>query len=244
MTTVLPAVASTAAPLALGPQWLQPEYIITSMGAFALIGLCLIVFVECGAFAFFLPGDSLLFVAGMFTAAGAIQVGDWPAPIWLVCLLLTISALLGNVCGYAIGWRVGPALFNRPDSRFLKKEHVDKTHEFFERHGARAIVLARFVPIVRTLITAMAGVGRMDPKKYFTYSVIGGIAWATGLTVLGYFLGNIAFIKNNIEAILVGIVLLSVLPIIVEYVRNRREKKAAVAAAAEMDAATEEIPRV
>ncbi|MCP2262323.1 membrane-associated protein [Streptoalloteichus tenebrarius] len=230
MTSVLPAVASTAAPLALGPKWLDPEYLITSMGAFALVGLCLIVFAECGILAFFLPGDSLLFVAGMFVARGWIDT-----PIWLVCLLLTISAMLGNVTGYGIGWKIGPALF-KPRSRFLKKEHVDKTHEFFERHGARAIVLARFVPIVRTFITAMAGVGRMDPKRYFTYSFIGGVAWAAGVTLLGYFLGNITFVKENIEAIFIGIVFVSIIPIIIEFVRSRREKKLALDV-------TQEIPR-
>src|SRR5688572_32382492 len=150
-----------------------------------LIGLCLIIFAECGLLVgFFLPGDSLLFTAGLFVAAGHIQT-----PLWLVCVLLTVCAMLGNVVGYWIGYRAGPALFNKPDSKIFKKEYVDKTHEFFEKYGARAIILARFVPIVRTFITLVAGVGKMDAKKFFTYSFLGGILWAGGLTVLGYFLG-------------------------------------------------------
>ena len=165
-----------------------------------LIGLCLIIFAECGLLVgFFLPGDSLLFTAGLFVAAGTIDT-----PLWLVCVLLTVCAFVGNVVGYYIGPKAGPALFSKPESKIFKKEYVDKTQEFFDKYGARAIVLARFVPIVRTFITAMAGVGRMDPKKYFTYSAIGGVAWAAGLTVLGYFLGQVSFIKNNLEITLLA----------------------------------------
>ncbi|MBB4674817.1 VTT domain-containing protein [Crossiella cryophila] len=217
MTTV----TSAAVPLALfGIDWLNPVFLIQQMGTFALVGLCLIVFAECGAFAFFLPGDSLLFIAGFFAATGAFGV-----PVWVVALLLTISGILGNAVGYWIGWKAGPALFNRPNSKIFKQEYLEKTHEFFERYGARAIILARFVPVVRTFITAVAGIGRMDAKKYFTYSVIGGIAWAAGLTFLGAALGDVPLIKNNIEAALILIVFLSILPIIFEFVRERRKKR-------------------
>ena len=186
-----------------------------------LVGLCLIIFAECGLLiGFFLPGDSLLFTAGLFVANGIIG-----APIWLVCLLLTVCAVAGNVVGYFIGFTVGPALFNRPDSRLFKCEYVDKTHAFFEKYGPRAIVLGRFVPIVRTFITAIAGVGRMDPRVYFTYSVIGGVAWATGVTLLGFWLGRITFVKENVEMILIGIVILSVLPIAIEVVKARRQSR-------------------
>ena len=140
-------------------------------------------------------------------------------------MLLTVCAFIGNVVGYYIGRKAGPALFNKPESKIFKKEYVDKTQEFFDKYGPRAIVLARFVPIVRTFITAMAGVGRMDPKKYFTYSAIGGVAWAAGLTVLGYYLGQISFIKNNLEVTLLAIVFLSIVPIIIEVIKARREKK-------------------
>lgn len=205
---------------ALLPGWLDPDTILRAFGPYVLIALCVIVFAECGLLVgFFLPGDSLLFTAGLFAAGGLIG-----APIWLVCTLLTACAIAGNVTGYWIGVKAGPALFNRPNSRFFRAEYVEKTHEFFQRYGASAIVLARFVPIVRTFITAMAGVGRMEPKRYFTYSVIGGVLWATGVTLLGYWLGNVPFIRNNIEAMLILIVALSVLPIAFEFVRARRKR--------------------
>jgi membrane-associated protein len=206
-------------PLALGPSWLDPEHLLNMLGPYVLVGLCVIIFAECGLLiGFFLPGDSLLFTAGLFVAAGFVDT-----PIWLVCALLTVCAVAGNVVGYGIGYKVGPVLFSRPDSTVLKREYVDKTHDFFERYGARAIVLARFVPIVRTFITAIAGVGRMNPRTYLTYSVAGGIAWATGVTLLGFWLGRIPFVKDNIELMLIGIVLLSIVPIIGELVRARRE---------------------
>jgi membrane-associated protein len=204
--------------LALGPEWLRPDTILQWLGPWALAGLALIVFAECGLLlGFFLPGDSLLFTAGLFVAAGAIR-----SPLWLVCLLLVGAAVLGNACGYWIGRSAGPAVFDRPRSRLFKPQHVTKTQEFFDRYGNRAIVLGRFVPIVRTFITVMAGVGRMEPRRYLTYSFIGGVAWAAGVTVLGYWLGQFAFVKANIELILIAIVFISVLPVIIEVVRARR----------------------
>jgi membrane-associated protein len=203
------------------PSWLNPETILSGMGGWALAVLCLIIFAECGLLVgFFLPGDSLLFVAGLFVATGVID-----SPLWLVCALVTVCAFVGNMCGYWIGSKVGPAMFNKPDSKLFKKEHVEKTHEFFEKYGARAIILARFVPIVRTFITATAGVGRMDAKKFFTYSAIGAVLWATGVTVLGYFLGEIEFIEKNIDVMAILIVLISIIPIVIEVLKARREKK-------------------
>ncbi|OXM70158.1 MULTISPECIES: DedA family protein [Amycolatopsis] len=232
-------LAETATTLALMPKWFNPEYLLTEFGAYVILGLCLIIFAESSIFPV-LPGDSLLFTAGLFVAQGSIQ-----APLWLVCTLVTVAALVGNVVGYAIGWKAGPALFKRPDSRFFKQEYVDKTHAFLEKHGPKAVVLARFVPFVRTFITWIAGIGRMDPKKYFTYTVIGGILWAAGITALGHLLGNISFIKNNIEAIFILIVLVSVVPIVIEWAKGRREKKLAAAARAESDAeVTQRIPRI
>ncbi len=236
--------------IALGPDWLDPEKLLTMLGPWMLVGLCVIIFAECGLLVgFFLPGDSLLFTAGLFVAAGHIST-----PLWLVCVLLTVCAFVGNVVGYYIGHKAGPALFNKPESKIFKKEYVDKTQEFFDKYGPRAIVLARFVPIVRTFITAMAGVGRMDPKKYFTYSAIGGVAWAAGLTVLGYYLGQISFIKENLEVTLLTIVFLSIVPIIIEVIKARREKKSLVEEEADditqvmeaqlQDDSTQIIPRV
>jgi membrane-associated protein len=205
-------------PLALGPEWLQPDTIISALGPWALVGLAAIVFAECGLLlGFFLPGDSLLFTAGLFVANGAIGV-----PLWVVCLVLAAAAFAGNVVGYYIGRAAGPAIFDKPRSRLFNPAHVQKTQEFFERYGNRAIVLGRFVPIVRTFITVMAGVGRMEPKRYLTYSLIGGVLWAAGVTLLGFWLGQFAFVRDNIELMLILIVAVSILPIVVELVRARR----------------------
>jgi membrane-associated protein len=210
-----------AAVSALGPEWIQPEYILDKFGTAAFIAVLVIIFVECGLLMFFLPGDSLLFVTGLYISTGAIGV-----PLWLACILLSAAAILGNASGYWIGHKVGPPLFHRPDSKLLKPEYVTKTHEFFEKYGPRAIVLARFVPIVRTFITAMAGVGRMDFKVFMTYSAIGGVIWAAGLTILGYYLGHIEFVQKNIDLIAVLIIVLSLLPAAFEWLRARREKGA------------------
>jgi membrane-associated protein len=204
--------------LALGPEWLQPDVIIAWLGPWAVIGLALIVFAECGLLlGFFLPGDSLLFTAGLFVAQGAIQ-----APLWLVCVILVASAFIGNVVGYYIGRAAGPAIFYKPESRLFKPKHVVRTQGFFDKYGTRAIVLGRFVPIVRTFITVMAGVGQMHAKRYLTYSFLGGVLWAAGVTLLGFWLGQFAFVRDNIELMLLLIVFLSIVPIVVEIIRARR----------------------
>lgn len=203
---------------ALGPSWLDPGTLVETFG---LIGILVIVFAECGLLiGFFLPGDSLLFTAGLLVKQDVLG-----QPIWLVCTLITIAAILGNQVGYYIGRKAGPAVFSRPESRFFKQEYVDKSYAFFDRYGARAIVLARFVPIVRTFITVTAGVGRMDYRRYTTYTVIGGVLWGTGVTLLGYALGSVAFVAENIELILIGIVVLSVVPVAVELLRKRSHRR-------------------
>jgi membrane-associated protein len=223
--------------MSIMPAWLDAKVLLSSLGGAMLIALCIIVFAECGLLVgFFLPGDSLLFIAGLMVAEGYIS-----EPLWLVAAILTVCAFLGNAVGYFIGSWVGPKLFNKPDSKLFKREYVEKTHAFFEKYGARAIVMARFVPIVRTFITAIAGVGKMDRKKYFTYSAIGGVVWAAGLVVLGFFLGQIAFVSENIEMMLILIVLLSLIPVILEIVKARREKKLEKALAAET---TQIIPKI
>jgi membrane-associated protein len=219
--TLAAAAVNTVTSMSFLPSWLDPEVIVRWMGGFAVPGLCLIIFAECGLLVgFFLPGDSLLFTAGLFAAQGAIET-----PIWLICVLVSICAFVGNVSGYYIGLKSGPVLFDKPNSKLFKHEHVVKTHEFFERYGTRAIVLARFVPIVRTFITAIAGVGQMDKKKFFTYSAIGAVPWAAGVTILGALLGKIEFVRSHIDLILVLIVLISVIPIAIEFLRARREKQ-------------------
>jgi len=218
---------------ALGPGFLDPQTLISGLGGIAFWVVLFIIFAECGLLiGFFLPGDSLLFITGMLiagplTSAGAasnepfIQVN-----IVLAVILLMIAAFLGNVVGYLIGAKAGPALFRRPDSRLFKQAYVDKTQAFFERYGSRAIVLARFVPIVRTFITAIAGVGRMDKRQFFVSSAIGAVLWAGLVTIAGYFLGSIDVVRDNIEKVLILIVLISILPMIVEYIRHRRQAAA------------------
>jgi membrane-associated protein len=229
-------LAAAAAPHALLPSWLNADSMLTSLGGWALWGAAAVIFAECGLLlGFFLPGDSLLFTIGLFAGADTLK-----QPLWLACLVLTVAAIAGNVVGYEIGRASGPAIFRRPDSRLFKKEHVEKTAVFFETYGARAIVLARFVPIVRTFITVTAGIGRMDRRRYLVYSGIGAVAWATGVTVLGRLLGQIAFVHRHIEVILILVVLVSVVPIGIEYLRSRgaarRQAAAATPKAAEVPA--------
>jgi membrane-associated protein len=219
-----PVTALEAAALLpmLLPSWLDPDELIKSFGAYALWGVAFIVFAECGLFAI-LPGDSLLFTVGLLTATGVI-----PHNLAFVCIVLTIAAVLGNVSGYAIGRKIGPPLF-RPRSglagKIFKQSHVDKTHVFLERYGNRALILARFVPIVRTFVTLVAGVGKMNFRHFITYTAIGGVLWACGVTIAGYFLGNIPFIKNNIDSVLILIVAASLIPMGVEYLLHRRRRK-------------------
>ena len=212
------AVLALGPALTLGPAWLDAQKMLDAFGAWALWGAAAIVFAECGLMlGFFLPGDSLLFTVGLLVGAGNIK-----QPLWVACIVLTLAAFAGNAVGYEIGRASGPRLFSRPDSRLFKREYVDKTVAFFDKYGPRAIVLARFVPIVRTFITVIAGVGQMDRRRYLTYSGIGGLLWACGVTVLGQLLGKIDFVAKNIELILIAIVLVSVLPIGVEWLRHKR----------------------
>ncbi|MFC8824206.1 DedA family protein [Streptomyces sp. NPDC057137] len=205
--------------LALGPQWLDPDHLISTFG---LIGILVIVFAESGLLiGFFLPGDSLLFTTGLLVAGHKYL----SQPLWLVCLLIVLAAVLGDQTGYLIGRKAGPALFRRPDSRLFKQENVEKANAFFEKYGPRSIVLARFVPIVRTFTPVIAGVSAMHYRTFVTFNVIGGTLWGIGVTVLGYFLGQIDFVKANIELILIAIVVVSLLPIVFEYVRARRRSR-------------------
>lgn len=208
------------------PGWMDPDTLIKFFGPYALWGVAFIIFAECGLFAI-LPGDSLLFTVGLFVALGAI---DHSLPF--VCLVLTLAAIAGNACGYAIGRKIGPPLFReRPGmmGRLFKQSYVDKTHVFFERYGNRALILARFVPIVRTFVTFVAGVGRMDFRRFITFTAIGGVVWACGVTILGYYLGRIPFIHENIEAALILIVFVSLIPMAVEFLLHRRRAKQATA---------------
>jgi len=181
------------------------------------LGISLVIFAESGILlGIFFPGDSLLFAAGLLSAGGFFSF------IPLV-LLVVVSAILGDSAGYWFGKKVGDNLFTRPDSRFFKQEYVARTQKFFEQYGGRAIILARFVPIVRTIAPILAGVGTMTYRRFLSYNVIGGSVWGAGMVSLGYFLGSlIPSSEKYILPISLGIIILSFLPVILEYIRGRR----------------------
>ena len=212
----------------LGPSWLDPDTLINGFidryGTWALAGICLIIIIETGLLFPFLPGDSLLFTAGLFTGTGQIDL-----PIWAVASLIGVAAFVGPQSGYWIGRLSGPKIFRRPDSRFFKQAYVDRTHAFFERYGGRAIVMAQFVPFVRTYIPVAAGVGKMPYGRFIKFNVIGALVWGVGVTMLGYWLGRFDVVKDNIEVALMLVVGVSLLPIIVETIKHRLDaRKAAV----------------
>jgi len=197
---------------------LSPDQLLTKLGALAFIAVLAIIFTECGILlGLILPGDSLLFVTGLFIASGKIHVN-----IWLAILLIAIAAIAGNLVGYWIGKKIGPPLFSRPDSKIFKQEYVTRTQDFFEKHGSRAIILARFVPIVRTLITAVAGIVGMPFRVFAINSAIGGVLWAFLLTFAGYKLGGYTFIASHIELITIGIVMVSIIPVAFEIIKARK----------------------
>ena len=202
--------------------WMDPQYLLTRFGTGFFWVSTAIVFIECGLLFPILPGDSLLFAIGMFIRRGDVAIALAPALV-----ILSVAALAGNIVGYEIGRAIGTPLYHR-DGRFLKRKYFDQTNAFFDKHGNKALVIGRFVPIVRTFITVVAGVGRMDRRRFFTWSAVGAILWATGITLLGYFLGGIAFIHDNLEAAILTIVFVSVLPMVFEYVMHKRRSKAIV----------------
>jgi len=209
----------------LGPDWLNADVLLQQLGQSAFWVSLAIIFAECGLFIFFMPGDSLLFTIGL--AIQNPQTIDLHVNIVVACIVLTAAAFLGNVVGYEIGRAAGTPLYAR-GGRLLKPEHFQKAHDFFEKHGSKAIVLARFVPVVRTFITAVAGVSKMDRRQFFTYSFIGALLWATGVTLLGYFLGQVALVRDHVEVMLLLIVALSLLPVGVEFILHRRRSKVSV----------------
>ena len=183
--------------------------------------LVAIVFVETGLLVgFFLPGDSLLITAGLVAATGSLN-------IWWLNVLLVAAAILGDSVGYAIGWRAGPRLFTRPKSLLFNPRHIDRTRAFYARHGAKTIVIARFVPIVRTFAPVVAGVGQMEYRRFLFYNVAGGVGWVTSMTWAGYLLGRtVPNINEQIHVVVIIVILLSLIPIVVELVRERRRHSA------------------
>lgn len=214
-------IADLLDPLLLGMDWMDPEWLLDRFGQQMFWVSLLIIFVECGLLFPILPGDSLLFSIGLFIHRADSGEAGIETNIVVACVLLSAAAFVGNVSGYEIGRAIGPAIYEHR-GRFIKPEHFTRTHDFFEKHGASALVLGRFVPIVRTFITLVAGVGRMDRRHFFLWSLVGAVLWATGITLLGYFLGGIEFLQHNIEAALLVIVGVSVLPMFFEWWRHRR----------------------
>jgi membrane-associated protein len=221
------------APVTLGPDWMDPAYLLEQYGeAFFWISLA-IVFIECGLLFPILPGDSLLFAVGLFIATGQVDVN-----LGVAIVALCVAAFAGNVTGYEIGRAIGTPLYQR-DGRVLKKKYFDQTTAFFDKHGNKALVIGRFVPIVRTFITVVAGVSRMDRRRFFTWSAVGAVLWAAGLTLLGYFLGkSFPGLQDKLEIAILLIIGVSVLPMVFEYVKHRR---AANAIAHELGEAAEDI---
>jgi len=214
---------------------IDPQQLLRSFGT---IGLFLIVFAESGLlFGFFLPGDSLLFTAGLFAAKGDLNI----VVILVGCFT---AAVVGDQVGYVFGRKVGPSIFSRPNSKLFKQEYIQRADEFFESHGAKTIVLARFVPVVRTFAPILAGVGSMKYRTFLTYNVVGGFLWAVGVTSLGYFLGE-QIGEDNIDKYLLPIIavviLVSVLPAVIEIWRHRRKAKAHALTAAEAELETQRL---
>jgi len=215
---VIAQAAETTINLALLPQWLDPVYLLTDNGPFAnvvLPAILVIVFIETGLLFPLLPGDSLLFTGGLLAAQPAP-----PVSIWVLVPAVAITAIAGDQCAYWIGRKLGPALFQKQDSRFFKQKYITESHAFFEKYGPMTIILARFVPIARTFTPVLAGVSKMTYRKFLGFDIVGGILWGGGVTILGYFLGNVDFIKNNIEAIFLLIVFISILPGIIEVAKR------------------------
>ena len=211
----------------LGPEWLDAANLITTIvkwfGPWAILGVMLVIFAETGLLiGFFLPGDSLLFTLGMFVGTGAVGVH-----IWVAAPLVWLAAVAGNQTGYLIGRKAGPAIFNKPDSRLFKQEYVERTSEFFERHGGKAVTLAQFVPIVRTFTPVIAGVGKMSYRHFITFNILGATFWAFGITWLGYFLGSFEWIRENIDTMILVIVFISVAPMLAsaisKVIKSRRQ---------------------
>ena len=183
-----------------------------------LSAITAIVFAETGLMVgFFLPGDSLLVTAGVFAASGHLN-------IWTLNVLAIAAAILGDTVGYWIGRQAGPALFDRPRSRFFNPKHLKRAHDFYEKHGGKTIILARFMPIVRTFAPVVAGMGQMNYRRFVSFNVFGGLLWVISMTFIGYYLGQFAWVRRNIEIVIVIVVFLSILPGILAFVRERWRK--------------------
>jgi membrane-associated protein len=214
-------------PMLLGMKWMEPEWLLDQFGAELFWISVAIIFVECGLFFPFLPGDTLLFALGIFIAGESIDLFPGPPLIELgiAVVVLTIGAFLGNVTGYEIGRAIGPPLYER-DGRILKRKYFDQTTAFFDKHGNKALVIGRFVPFVRTYVTVVAGVTRMERMRFFKWSIVGAVLWVASILLLGYFLGRVPkvgpFLSDNIDYAILAILAFSVIPVAFEWWRHKR----------------------
>jgi membrane-associated protein len=200
--------------------------IVANYGLWTYGVLFLIIFAETGLVIMpLLPGDSLLFAAGALCALPESNLN-----VHLMAVLLFIAAVIGDTVNYWIGNRVGPAVFKREDSFWLRKKHLERAHEFFEKYGGRAIILARFVPIVRTFVPFVAGVGAMTYSRFIAYNIIGGFVWIYGFLYLGFFFGNLPVVKKNFGLVIIAIIVLSVMPMVIEFIREWNKKRKTAAA--------------
>ena len=189
-------------------------------GALGYLLLAGIVFAETGLLVgLFLPGDSLLFTVGVVAGAGHLDIVE-------ICALLCVASIVGDQSGYLLGYRTGPSIFSRKDSRLFKQEYVTRTQQFYEKHGGKTLIYAKFVPIVRTFAPFMAGVGRMRYARFVGFNVVGGLGWVLSMTLAGYTLGGFPLVRKHFEKVVIGIVVVSVLPLILTYFRSRQQKTA------------------
>ena len=234
MLDALPSVHESLQPMLLGIKWLDPAYLQMEFGgAFIYLALA-IVFVECGLFFPFLPGDTLLFALGLFIAGGsttgysAFGLDNKPVELVLAMAALVVAGFAGNVVGYEIGRKLGPPLYHR-NGKILKKKYFDQTAVFFDRHGNKALVIGRFVPFVRTYITVVAGVTEMERRRFFTWSLIGAVLWIVSITLLGFFLGEaVPWLGENIDYVTIAILSFSIIPIAYEWSKHRKSESSEV----------------
>ena len=199
----------------------DPAQLVHDFGPLAVVIVACIIFAETGLLAgFFLPGDSILFPMGLLMATGVIDF-----PLWLACIMFSGAAWLGDQTGYWVGRKLGPAVFNKPESKFFSQKNVSRTNSFFERYGAKAVIFAHFVPVLRTFVPVAAGVGEMTYRRFLKYNFVGVLVWASGVTLIGAGLGQVPLFRDHVEIVTAVFFTVSWIPIITEVLKARRERR-------------------